>query len=300
MTETIKLAGLIPPMITPITESGAVDTAGIERLVNYMIDGGVSGIFVLGSSGEGPWLTPEQCQTVIEQTAKTANGRVPVLAGVIEPSTGRAVAAAKRAADAGADVIVAASPYYFVAQGAAQVAHFETVAANSSLPVVIYNIPPTTHNPIGPDTIQALLGIESIIGVKDSAGDWEQFTSLLALRDERPGFVVVQGAERMAAQSILAGADGVVAGLGNLAPRLFVDIIARAQAGDAEAALALQDRANKLWELHTNGYWLVCLKYAGSLLGFGSGKTCYLIDSLPEQAKSTIQNLVARYGDGGK
>ncbi len=298
MTQPLQLTGLIPPMITPLTESGEIDRPGIDQLVNYLIDGGVSGIFVLGSCGEGPWLTPEQSQIVIKQTVQAANGRVPILAGVLEPGTSRTVAAAKQAADAGADAIVAAAPYYFAAGAVAQLAHFETIANHATIPVVVYNIPPRTHNPISLETMQKLLDIDRIVGVKDSDGNWEHFEGLLALRKQRPDFVVMQGAESLATQSIRAGADGLVAGLGNLAPRLFVDIIAHARSGDEETTKALQDRANALWKLHTYSHWLVCLKYAASLLGFGSGRTCDLLEVLSPQAKSAIDNLVKMYGDG--
>lgn len=277
MTETqapLTLSGVIPPMITPLTEAGQVDGPAIERLVEYLIESGVSGLFVLGSSGEGPWLTSTQRQQVIQGTARAAAGRVPVLAGVLEPGTDRALEAAQMAADAGADALVVTSPYYFGAEAAVQIHHVSTIAAANPLPLVLYNIPTATHNPMAPHTVRALLEIDNLIGIKDSAGNWEDFQELLALRRIRPDFRVLQGAERLAAPSVLAGADGLVPGMGNLAPGLFDRLVQSAQAGERERALALQERVEALWHLHTHGFWLACLKYAASLLGFGSGAVC--------------------------
>ena len=104
-----------------------------------------------------------------------------------------------------------------------------------------------------------------------------------------------QGDEKLAARALLAGADGVVPGLGNLAPRLFCQIVASIRAGDKEMALSLQERVNSLWELHTYGFWLACLKYAASLLEFGGGATCGGANTLADPAKAAIRQLVQAY-----
>ena len=301
---TLDLSGVIPPVITPLTKDGKVDVPAIERLVTYLIESGVSGLFVLGSSGEGPWLTSSQRRQVIEETVRVAAGRVPVLAGVLEPSTGRALKAAQMAEVAGADALVLTSPYYYEAGGALQIYHVATIATVTSLPLVLYNIPPATHNPIAPDTVRELLEIDNLIGIKDSAGNWQDFEKLLELKEARPGFRVLQGAERMAARAVLAGADGIVPGLGNLVPGTFDRIFKSARAGEREAALALQEQVNALGNLQGHGFWLVCLKYAASLLGFGSGAVCGWPaqgkggdgpNPLPESARSPIRRLMQKY-----
>ncbi|NLF14199.1 MAG: dihydrodipicolinate synthase family protein [Anaerolineaceae bacterium] len=270
-TELSTLSGVIPPMLTPLTAAGQVDAAGIKRLVNFLIDGGVSGFFVLGSSGEGPSLTLADRSKVIAETARAAAGRVPVLAGVLEPSTVRTIEAARLAEEAGADCLVATSPYYFSTGLEHQVVHFMAIAESTALPVLLYNIPPSTHNPIGLETVRRLLPVEKVIGIKDSAGDWEHFEALLALKKTRPSFRVFQGAQPKAAAAVLAGADGLVPGLSNLVPGLFTQLVRAGQAGDRAQALALQARIDELSTLHTHGFWLVCLKYAASLLGLDTG-----------------------------
>ena len=291
----LSLSGVIPPMITPLTPTGEVDGAAIRRLVSYLIAGGVSGIFVLGTSGEGPWLAPAQARAVIEAAVEAGAGRVPVLAGVLEPSTVRALEAVAVAEAAGADALVVTSPYYFEVDGAAQVRHVEAVAAATSLPLVLYNIPATTHNPLAPETARRLLEVETVVGIKESSGDWALFEQLLALRAARPGWSVLQGAERSAARAVLAGADGLVPGLGNLAPALFAGLTAAA-GGSHAAALDLQARVDALWHLHTHGFWLACLKYAASLLGFGSGAVSGNAAVLAPEAHAAIRRLVEQQG----
>lgn len=290
---SLQLGGVIPPMITPLTANGAIDTDSIVRLVEALIGGGVSGIFVLGSSGEGPWLTAAEREQVIATTARAVAGRVPVLAGVIEPSAGRTAEAIRQAEAAGADAVVVASPYYFDVDAAAQIAHVEAAARASRLPLVLYNIPGMTHNPIAPDTVRQMLGIDTLVALKDSAGDMEIFTQFLALRAEKPTLRVFQGAERLAAPALLAGADGLVPGLGNLAPRLFVRMFAAARAGDADAAMALQADAEALWAVHSHSFWLEGLKYAAAELGFGSGALASRGATLSDTGRAAISRIVA-------
>lgn len=290
-TNTIQLTGLIPPMITPLTPEGTVDTAAVGRLVNFMIEGGVTGIFVLGSSGEGPWVTPDESVTLIATTVQEASGRVPVIAGTLESGTQRTIEAAQRAVDAGADAVVVTTPFYFEADAEAQQRHFETVAAKISTPIMLYNIPSKTHNPLAAATVGKLLDIEHIIGIKDSAGEWDNFAGLLALRDRRPDFSVLQGAENVMLRSLLAGCDGLVPGLGNCVPGWFLQLIDAARAGDSARAEGLQQKIDTLGRLHAQGFWLACLKYAVSLGGLCNANTC-AGDVLPETAQAAIRQIV--------
>lgn len=291
MSNALQLTGLIPPMISPLTSDGAVDASAAARLAAFLIEGGVDGIFVLGSSGEGPWLTPQQSAAVISTTVQAANGRVPVIAGALESGTQRTLEAAQRAVDAGADALVITTPFYFEADEAAQLRHFETLAGALSAPIMLYNIPSKTHNPLAAATVAKLLDIGHIIGIKDSAGDWENFSALLALHERRPDFRVLQGAEGQAFRALANGADGLVPGLGNCVPSWFARMIACARAGDTQQAEAIQRQIDVLGTLHGCGFWLACLKYAVSLHGL-----CEAVTSggapLAESAQASIRQIV--------
>ena len=290
----MKLSGVIPPMITPLNASGQVDQGGVERLVNHLITHGVAGIFVMGSSGEGPWLNRDQRQQLLRYTIDSAKGKVPILAGALEPGIGSTLDAVHLIADCGADAVVIASPYYFEADADAQIHHIQCVADASPLPIVLYNIPPMTHNPLVAETVAQILDMKNIIGIKDSAGDWGNFEALVKLKATRPDFYIWQGAEKLSAQSIIAGADGIVAGLANLVPDKFVDIVKNAQ--NQTIAHDIQDTIDQLWELHTHGFWLACLKYAGSLCGFGDGSLSIPTIALPDDAKNNVRLIVEAVG----
>ena len=296
MTTQQQFSGVIPPLITPLAVTGEIDRDGLARLVDSLIGHGVSGLFVLGSSGEGPWLTAEQREIVISTAVGAAAGRVPVLAGVLDPGPGTTIENVHRAAAQGADAVVVTTPYYFAANQATQLRFFEAVAKASPLPIMLYNIPEMTQNPLEPDTLRQLTGIPGIVGLKDSAGDWDRFTEYLAIRDATPGFSVFQGAERQAARAVLAGADGIVAGLGNIIPHVFVEMIDAARAGDTATVESLAARVETLWHLHGEGIWLSCLKYAASLLGFGEGYTAGHDTAISEEGRIRIANLVSAEG----
>ena len=287
----MRLKGVIPPVITPLNTERQLDFAALARLCDAVITAGASGIFVLGSSGEGPWLTPREQQAVIGAAVGAAAKRVPVLAGILEPSTPRSLEALQWAQDAGADLVVATTPYYFVAEDAVQLRHFEAIIQASKVPVMLYNIPQMTHNPLRPATVRTLLTSSSVAGIKDSAGDLPTFLSFLELKTLHPDFAVFQGAERQAAAALRAGADGLVPGLGNLVPELFVAMLREAGSDNHQESERIQAQINQLWTLHQQGYFLECLKYALSLLGFGAGTT-RAHGNLDAAAKEVIDKIV--------
>lgn len=289
-------AGLIPPMISPLLPNGDIDTAGLSAHVERLIQGGVNGLFVLGTSGEGPLLDATRARKIIVKTVEATAGRVPLLAGILEPSTPRALEAARSAADCGADAVVAATPYYVEADNYGIHDHFRQLADRSPLPLILYNIPSKTHHVLSPDIVAQIVDHPNVVGIKDSHGDWVAFERLLALR--RPGFTVLQGAERLSAKSLLAGGDGLVPGLGNVVPELFTSMIACAKAGDTDTALSLQAQADELGTLHTFGHWLTCLKYATSRMGNTHPDTFVSASPLSDAARAAIDALVAtRQGD---
>lgn len=293
---TGKFAGIIPPVISPLTPSGDIDVAGLEAHVHRLVDGGVHGLFVLGSSGEGPLLTSSLARTLIRRTVEAVDGQVPVIAGALEPSTVRTIEAIELAAECGADAVVITTPYYVETDEVGMRAHIREAAERSPLPVVLYNIPSKTYHNMTPSIVADVIDLESIVGVKDSHGDWPQFEQLLALR--RPGFVVLQGAERYGARSLLAGADGLVPGLGNVAPQLFAAMFNAAQAGDRDRVLALQLDVDVLGTLHTYGHWLACLKYAVSLVSPTQPNTFARVAPLSDAARATIDSLVGQQQGG--
>jgi 4-hydroxy-tetrahydrodipicolinate synthase len=261
------LRGVIPPMISPLTTSGQVDTDAVGRVADYILDGGCSGLFVLGGVGEGAWLSTAQRGGIVEATVRATAGRAPVLVGVMLPGTAPARAAALQAADAGADALVVGSPYYFGVDAASQQRHVEAILAATSLPVLLYNIPQCTHQPLLRETVEALVAEPRILGVKDSWGDMPYFQSLLTLKQRRPSFRVLQGHEHAAMASLLLGADGLIPGLGNVAPRVLVSLVRAARAGDVATCQRLHNQIFELTGMYTQKHGLAGLYAACALLG---------------------------------
>ena len=262
------LRGVVPPMITPLDDNHAVDPAGVQRVADYIFDGGCTGLFVAGGVGEGAWLSTSQRAALVRSSVEAARGRGPVLVGCMLPGTAPAREAAIQAADLGADAIVAGMPYYFApVDSAAQQRHIESLLEATPLPVLLYNIPQCTHAPLAVDAIEALAREARVLGIKDSWGNLAFFQSLLTIKQQRPSFRVLQGIESASMPSLLLGGDGLVPGLGNVAPRVCIDLVRAAQAGDVERCRELHAQIMRLSQMYTAAGGLLAL-YAGcSLLG---------------------------------
>jgi 4-hydroxy-tetrahydrodipicolinate synthase len=292
------LAGVVPPAISPLDAAREPDVPAVDALVAHVVEGGASGLFVLGGCGEGAWLTAAQRRAVVRAFVRAAAGRVPVLAGVMLPATAPAVEGAREAAAEGADAVVVGSPYYFAADGPAQRRHVEAVVEAAAVPALLYNIPQCTHALLAPDTVAALARDRRVLGIKDSAGDFGAFQGFLQVKRARADFRVLQGNEPLAAASLLQGGDGLVPGLANVAPALLVELRRAAARGDAAACARLQAAVTDLGALHHQGHWLPALKAACALLGIGTGMPAAPLEPASEAERGAIAAVLARHGLG--
>ena len=238
-----RFTGVIPPLITPFTQDGAVDLDGLDRVIEHLVTGGVNGLFVLGSSGETAYLTDAERDAVIERAVATTAGRVPVLAGAIDTTAHRVIAQARRARGLGVDAVVAACPFYAINDADEIADHFRAIAAAIDVPLFAYDVPVRLNGvKLGCDML-VRLGVEGVLaGVKDSSGDDVGFRRLVAA-NEAAGhpLVLLTGHECVVDGMLLLGADGVVPGYGNVEPRPYVELWAAARRGDWEEARRLQE-----------------------------------------------------------
>ncbi|MFG3164356.1 dihydrodipicolinate synthase family protein [Streptomyces sp. NPDC048232] len=248
------LRGIIPPVITPLTPAGEVDTGSVRRLAEHLITAGVHGLFLLGSSGETAYLTDAQRLTALEAVVDAAAGRVPVLAGVIETTTARVLDRAADAVRAGADALVATAPFYTRTHPVEIADHFRRIREGAGLPLFAYDIPVAVHTKLPRDVVLGLAADGTLAGLKDSSGDEGSLRRLLVeLRPRTPDFSVLTGSELTVDGALLAGADGVVPGLGNVDAHGYVRLYAAARAGDWAAARAEQHRLAALFALTDAG-----------------------------------------------
>lgn len=217
-----KLQGIVPPLVTPLIDNRTLDTEGLEKLINHVVDGGVSGIFILGTTGEAQSLNFGLRKEMIQQSAKMLKGRLPLLVGISDTSIEDSLDLADEAAKQGADAVVSAPPYYF-ATGQPELAEFyETLVPKLELPIYLYNMPTHTKVSFAPDTIRRIAENEKVIGFKDSSASGGYFQSVMHAMKDRPDFSLFVGPEEMMAESVLMGADGGVNGGANIFPKLYV------------------------------------------------------------------------------
>lgn len=216
-----KFSGVIPPVVSPMKSADQLDVESVDRVVEHLIQGGVSGLFVLGTTGEGPSLTYQMRYEMVERTCDQVRGRVPVLVGVTDTSLAESIALAEHAATCGAAAIVAAAPFYFDVSQSALEAWFRELADRSPLPVMLYNMPSCVGVTLDPGIVDSLSNHPNVAGIKDSGGDWTYFQQLCDKHRDRADFVIFIGPEELLAEAVAAGANGGVCGGANLLPQVY-------------------------------------------------------------------------------
>ncbi|WP_062207575.1 dihydrodipicolinate synthase family protein [Streptomyces sp. NBRC 109706] len=256
MTLPARLAGVIPPVCTPLTPRGEVDTASLTRLVDQLVGAGVHGLFLLGSTSEAAFLTDRQRVTVVETVAARVDGALPVLAGAIDMTTPRVIEHATAALAAGADAVVATAPFYTRVQPQEIERHFRALAHRVQAPVFAYDLPVAVHSKLGADLVLRLAADGVLAGLKDSSPELGVFREVLRELREGPagdGFAVLTGSELIVDAALLLGADGVVPGLGNVDPHGYVRLVGHCARGEWQAAAAEQNRLGRLFALVDEG-----------------------------------------------
>ncbi|MEV4892438.1 dihydrodipicolinate synthase family protein [Nonomuraea sp. NPDC055795] len=262
----MMLTGVIPPVCTPMTPEHEVDAASLVRLIDHLLEGGVDGLFVLGSSSEVAYLTDAQRALVLETVVGHVGGRVPVLAGVIDMTTPRVLEHARAARAAGADALVATAPFYTRTHPAEIRTHFRILAERAGLPVYAYDLPVSVHTKLTADLLLDLAADGALAGLKDSSGDDGAMRQVILGRPA--GFSVLTGSEITVDSALAMGADGVVPGLGNVDPHGYVRLTAAALRGDAAAAREEQERLVRLFQIVRVGG----SRMGGSSAGLGAFK----------------------------
>jgi 4-hydroxy-tetrahydrodipicolinate synthase len=237
-----ELRGIVVPIITPLKDIDALDIEGLERLVEHILTGGVSGLFVLGTTGEFSSLSYRLRYELVERVCKQVAGRIPVLVGVTDTSIIESENLAEYSANCGASALVAAPPYYYVTGQPELTEYFEKLAGRMPLPLYLYNMPMHTKVMIEPKTVLRIAENKKVIGLKDSSANMTYFRLLQYTMKDHPDFQLFVGPEEMTADAVVLGASGGVNGGANMFPRLYVDLYNAALAGDFEQIRILQNR----------------------------------------------------------
>lgn len=226
-------------LVTPFKKDFSVDTDALERIVNYVIDGGVEYLVVLGTTGEPATLSHQEKETVIQTIIKANNNRLPLVLGIGGNDTASVVAEIKSRDLRDFSAILSVSPYYNKPTQEGIYLHFKAIAEVSPLPIILYNVPGRTASNVLPSTIIRLANdFKNIIGVKEAAGDLVQAMQLI--KDKPKGFLVISGDDMIALPMILAGGKGVISVIGEGFPKEFSQMV----------RLGLERKVDEAYDLH--------------------------------------------------
>ena len=300
MTPTLNLSGIIPPLVTPLQARDDLDLDGLERLVEHVIAGGVSGVFVLGTTGEAPSLSYRLRRQMIQECVRVVRGRVPVLVGIADTAFVESVNLARHAADCGADAAVLTTPYYFPAGQTELTAYVRNLAPLIPLPLVLYNMPGMTKVWFEIGTLETLTEIESIIGVKDSGGDLAYFKDVCAIKQQRPDWSVLIGPEAKLQEAFSLGGDGGVSGGANVMPNVFVEHWQTLSRNDSSAAATSFDTIKKFQEIYDIGKYasrhIKATKSALSLTGICSDLPADPFNRFLEPERERVAHILREIG----
>lgn len=271
----IPLRGIIPPLVTPLLDNDTIDTEGLERLIEHTIAGGVSGVFILGTTGEFASLSYSLRIELIERTCLIVNKRVPVLVGITDSAFTESLNLAKVAAETGADAVVLAPPYYYASGQPELLQYLRRIMGSMPLPLFIYNMPVHTKVIFEPQTVKAATLIPGIVGIKDSSADLAYFNQVRYLLREQTDFTFMVGPEELTSEFVLMGGHGGINGGANLFPKLYVELYNASVNRDFDKIFPLQQ---KVMQISTTIYsvgqygssYLKGLKCALALLGICS------------------------------
>lgn len=243
-------SGIVPPVVTPLTESGEIDVPSLHRLIDHLIDGGVHALFALGSSGEAVYFTNAQRAQILTEIVSYTDGRVPVYGGVIDMQANRVIENIRNAEKAGVDAVVATAPFYSICSQEDIENNFRALRESTELPILAYDIPVCVHYKLDPAML-VKLGTEGVLqGVKDSSGDDVSFRRLCLMNKEAGHpLTLLTGHELVVDGALLSGADGCVPGLGNVDPAGYVRLWNDYTSGDWKAMQKEQDRLAQLFDI---------------------------------------------------
>jgi 4-hydroxy-tetrahydrodipicolinate synthase len=233
----MQLHGSICALVTPFGADGSIDFRSLERLVDWHVQSGTRGLVIAGSTGEAALLDDGEYASLIDAVVVRAARRITIIAGIGSPSTRKSLGLAERARTAGADALLAVTPYYVRPTQQGLIAHYLHIADGCDLPLILYNVPGRTGCDLLPETVAALCVHPRIHGIKEAVADEARMRALLSLAS--PKFAVLSGDDPTALRAMLAGASGTISVAANVVPGTFAKLCALAVDGQSAPARAI-------------------------------------------------------------
>jgi dihydrodipicolinate synthase/N-acetylneuraminate lyase len=287
------LKGIVPPLFTPLDETEKLDEESYVKLINHCLEGGVHGLFAMGSGSEGTNVSREVWEQANQVCLREAKGKVPVYCGAIDTSTARVIEIVKKLEQMGAEYIVA-TPHFYMNTSCQEeiIRHFEAISRSTSAKVLVYNTPGLTQVNVLPQTMLELSKVDKIVGYKDTCGNWDQhFKTLNVLKNT--DIRIFSGGEELCGPSLLFGTHGNISGLTNLFPKIFIEIYTAALQGDVQRTKQLQNSINDIKRICSIGSsWLTGMKYVMHKMNLGPERASTPIQPLRPEEKKQIDALL--------
>jgi len=287
--------GIIPAMITPLTEEGRLNKSAYRKFINYLIDGGLHGIFVAGTTGEFYGLSAEDKKELFEIAVEEVDRRVPVYAGTGAITTRECIQLTQIAEQCGADAVSILTPMFISPTQEELYQHYKAIAGSTRLPILLYNNLPKTGVTITPATVERLAEIDNIVGVKDSSGDFS-LTSEYIRRTRDRNFSVLSGRDTLIHACLCYGGGGSIAACANIAPRICADIYDKFVAGDIRGSLEAQFSITPLRLAFTLGSFPTVIKEGLKLLGIEAGPCMEPIGPMKQAEKEELKQILQQMG----
>lgn len=291
----MNLDGIITPIFTPFNrdEEQSINYDALKQHIDYLIERGVAGIFILGSNGEFHVVTDDEKVELSRKTVEFVNHRVPVYVGTGGNSTREVIRLTKRIEETGADAISVITPYFIKPSDEELVAHYTSIAKSTSLPIILYNIPKNTGINLSKYVISKLAKIDNIVGIKDSSGDMDNLKGYLEAAGN--DMKVLIGSDSKIVPAIRLGACGAIAGTSNVITEHIVGIYQALKDGNYEKADAMQGDIEVLRTVNAKATVPSVMKRAVEIIGIPVGPARLPVKEVDNNVEKEIREMLEYY-----
>lgn len=288
-----KPSGIIPALVTPLDEQGNLIENSLKKIIDYTLEAGVHGVFILGSTGEIYGLTDKQKQRAMEVTVEHVNGRVPVYAGAGEITTNNSIKTAQIAEKVGGiSALSVITPYFVSPTQDELIEHYTAIANSVKTPIILYGCDGRAHNSIMPETALRLSEVENIIGIKDSSGSSERMDKYLELTKDKEDFSVLCGIDTLIYHGLVNGTKGAIASSANIAPKISVGIYNAFMNGDLKKAEELQNKLVPLRNAYALATFPGLIKEAVQLVGIDVGVALKPVGAISNENREKLTQVL--------
>ncbi len=293
----MQFQGVFTAMITPFDQERNLDLEGLKTNISYQIEQGISGLVILGTTGETSTLSQEEKISILEAAVFQAKGKVPIIAGASSNSTSKTIEESCLAEEIGAQALLIATPYYNRPTQEGIFKHFEAISQAVSIPIIVYNISSRTGQNIETSTLKRIATLDKIVGVKESSGNINQILEVFAeVKTTHPDFSILSGDDSLTLPILSLGGQGVISVISNLYPKPLIDLVEAALRDDFKKARQLHNTLHRLFKaafLETNP---IPIKAMMQALGLPSGTLRLPLCEISSENHRHILETIEYYG----